>query len=794
LTIFVNFLKGEIFMISIVMPVYNTQEDWLKNAINSVLGQTYKDFEFFIINDQSTEKHVEKVINEYTDDPRVVILNTKREQKGISRACNLAIKKAKGEWIARMDSDDEWLPQKLEYQINFLNTVNPAADILVSDAYIFDMEGKVISEARTDPAFNFRKRFAAINDATLWRKSIFTEKGIWFRKEYDGAEDYDFYMRCFLDKRIIWLKHPVCVMKTRLLGNRHDRDFLLKRGNIAHKVWKESGLPPYMSFIKPENHKEFFENLLLSHNTSFEFIENASEAKGDYIINTGLKSMPDRISTLINLLEENPQLAAAGSFVKKGNKAMTFLTSSDQIELALLRGHCPVEEQSLVYRNYKTISSISQPFFQQLVELCNQGQVINYAKVLVDGGENYSIDTDKHIEIKNYAVDNLKVINVIITDVRSKTGYSGIDRYVETLSRYCPPHIRFFNLRFNSSLENEFKIVNGKNTMDVYYNSQLYNLSDTYDLVWSALKGKFSNSSKLIIHSNCFDLYTFQKYLRDKIKCKLLFTMHTAPYRETSRSSFENYKKLEQAYEDKTKDFNEPAEIYEALRVPDKIITVIDDAVDYLKRIDADTLNIPTVLIRNGSESFADKTNIQELRNVKDEDLNPLRILFVGHSSPRKGIDQILQIVKKTPNVELHWAGAADPNIIAKAKEENISLISYGTLATEPLKQLYKKCHVLVSGANFEMCSYAFLEAMSVGMPSIAPDVYGIKITVADTGILVPAPYGIIDQEAFKEGLKKFQNSEFYKEKSDLALKRFELFKADRMAKETFEVYEGFFK
>jgi glycosyltransferase involved in cell wall biosynthesis len=273
--------------------------------------------------------------------------------------------------------------------------------------------------------------------------------------------------------------------------------------------------------------------------------------------------------------------------------------------------------------------------------------------------------------------------------------------------------------------------------------------------------------------------------------------MHTAPYRESTRHGFENYKRLEQVYEDLSQDFNEASEVYEALQTPDKIITVIDDAQDYLKRIDADIFGSPSILIRNGSDSFADKdfNGRHHIKGSQEEgEINPLCVLFVGHGSPRKGIDQILQIVKKTPNVNLHWAGSTDPNIINKAKSENIPFFAYGMLSSDQLKQLYKKCHVLAVGANFEMCSYAILEAMSVGMPIIAGDVYGVRETVGDAGLLIPTSYGIIDQEAFKSGLEKFQNIDFYNEISNRALKRFELFKADRMAKETFNVYEKFFE
>lgn len=97
------------------MPVYNG-EKYLKECIDSVLNQTFTDFEFIIIDDGSTD-NTESIIKSYTDD-RIVYV--KKKHDGISEALNLGIRKSVGLYIARMDADDMMYPNRLEVQLSFL--------------------------------------------------------------------------------------------------------------------------------------------------------------------------------------------------------------------------------------------------------------------------------------------------------------------------------------------------------------------------------------------------------------------------------------------------------------------------------------------------------------------------------------------------------------------------------------------------------------------------------------------------------------------------------------------------
>ena len=104
---------------SVVMPVYNTREDYFREAIESILEQRFADFEFIIV-DNASEPGVRSVVEDY-DDPRIIYLRLE-ENWGASHARNHGIEAARGEFIAFMDSDDISLPTRLEKQVRYLDT------------------------------------------------------------------------------------------------------------------------------------------------------------------------------------------------------------------------------------------------------------------------------------------------------------------------------------------------------------------------------------------------------------------------------------------------------------------------------------------------------------------------------------------------------------------------------------------------------------------------------------------------------------------------------------------------
>lgn len=103
-------------LVSIIMPSYNTAS-FISKTIESVLNQTYKNWELLIVDDCSTDD-TDEIVSKYNDKRIVYLKNEKNSGAAISR--NRALRNAKGKWIAFLDSDDLWHPTKLEKQIKFM--------------------------------------------------------------------------------------------------------------------------------------------------------------------------------------------------------------------------------------------------------------------------------------------------------------------------------------------------------------------------------------------------------------------------------------------------------------------------------------------------------------------------------------------------------------------------------------------------------------------------------------------------------------------------------------------------
>ena len=129
--------------ISVIMSVYNGMP-YLQEAVKSILNQTYKDFEFIIVDDASTDDSLKylKGIN----DKRIKILSNEKNL-GLAVSLNKALNAARGEYIARMDADDISKPERLHIQLNFME-LNPQIDICGSFVSVIDENGKLVGSIK----------------------------------------------------------------------------------------------------------------------------------------------------------------------------------------------------------------------------------------------------------------------------------------------------------------------------------------------------------------------------------------------------------------------------------------------------------------------------------------------------------------------------------------------------------------------------------------------------------------------------------------------------------------------
>ncbi len=181
--------------ISVVIPVYNTTDAFLRRAIESVLEQGYPHWELCIADDASTEPHVRAALEEYARrDPRIKVAF--REENGhISAASNSALALATGEYVALLDHDDELARHALYLVAEAVNQ-NPSAQILYSDEDKIDEQGK-----RADPHFKpdwnpdlfFSQNY--VSHLGVYRRELLQRIG-GFRIGVEGSQDQDLLLRC----------------------------------------------------------------------------------------------------------------------------------------------------------------------------------------------------------------------------------------------------------------------------------------------------------------------------------------------------------------------------------------------------------------------------------------------------------------------------------------------------------------------------------------------------------------------------------------------------------------------
>lgn len=189
---------------SFVVPCFNVNSEFMKECIESLLNQSYKNFEVVICDDGSTEEETLECLKSY--ESKVCVVYNK-ENKGISEATNSAINNASGEYIVFVDNDDVVHRDALYYLCYELNE-NKKLDFLYTDEDKIDFNGSYIEPYfKSDFALDNFLVNNYFNHLTCVRKSLLDEVGL-FRTEFNGAQDYDLYLRiveqtkniCHIDK------------------------------------------------------------------------------------------------------------------------------------------------------------------------------------------------------------------------------------------------------------------------------------------------------------------------------------------------------------------------------------------------------------------------------------------------------------------------------------------------------------------------------------------------------------------------------------------------------------------
>jgi glycosyltransferase involved in cell wall biosynthesis len=212
--------------VSVIIPTYN--RGWvIKDAIESVLAQDFKDFELIVVDDGSTD-HTPEILISYQKDVRII----RQNNQGVSAARNRGIETASGRFIAFLDSDDLWLPQKLSHQVEFFNAT-PGALICQTE------EIWIRNDIRVNPKKRHKKLSGMIFEpslalclispsAVMLQRKLFDKVGI-FDEKLPACEDFDLWLR-------ISCRYPVYLI---------DIPLIIKRGGHGDQLSRKPGLDKF---------------------------------------------------------------------------------------------------------------------------------------------------------------------------------------------------------------------------------------------------------------------------------------------------------------------------------------------------------------------------------------------------------------------------------------------------------------------------------------------------------------------------------------------------------------------
>jgi glycosyltransferase involved in cell wall biosynthesis len=237
--------------ITVLMAVYNG-EYYLRETIDSILNQTFQDFEFLIVNDGSIDSTME-VICSYND-PRIRLINNE-QNLGLTRSLNKGLQLAKGEFIARQDADDISELKRLATQVAFLET-HPQVALVGSWYKEIDAKGSLIGECNlpcdcTQIRWDILFYCPFVHSAVMFRKQTITEKIGFYDEDFSYAQDYDLWWRISRNLQVANLNEYLMKLRinpssmTATYGNIVDDEPLqIKINNIVHllgcdqaKIW-----------------------------------------------------------------------------------------------------------------------------------------------------------------------------------------------------------------------------------------------------------------------------------------------------------------------------------------------------------------------------------------------------------------------------------------------------------------------------------------------------------------------------------------------------------------------------
>ncbi len=244
--------------VTVFIPAYN-REKYIGDAIESILAQTFTNFEILLIDDGSKDRTIE-IMRSYQD-PRVRIIRNEHNL-GIPKTRNKGIEQARGEFIAMLDSDDRAFPTRLEKQVSFLDAHHDYAQV-GSWCRMMDEQGRPLKRIKRQPILpedvdiQLLFRCSLSNRSIMARTKILREYG--YRNDYPRCQDYDLHVRLAQQYKLGNL--PECLVYGRIhadqitsqtaeLGDEKKRAIIRHQLNVLGMPYTEKDLGPHLTLSR----------------------------------------------------------------------------------------------------------------------------------------------------------------------------------------------------------------------------------------------------------------------------------------------------------------------------------------------------------------------------------------------------------------------------------------------------------------------------------------------------------------------------------------------------------------
>ena len=197
--------------VSVILPVYNG-EKYIAESVESILNQTYKDFEFIIVNDASTDNTL-SILKSF-DDPRIRIVNNEVNLK-VVKSLNKALNLATGNYVARMDGDDIASPLRFEQQLEYFKQ-HSEIDICATQIEVFGDKKYITRQYEHHEFIKASLLFLNVinHPSVMFKRASFVDNGFYYDESYNNAEDYGLWVKV-LDT-LKFAIHPQVLLKYRV--------------------------------------------------------------------------------------------------------------------------------------------------------------------------------------------------------------------------------------------------------------------------------------------------------------------------------------------------------------------------------------------------------------------------------------------------------------------------------------------------------------------------------------------------------------------------------------------------